>query len=90
MAELNAAEIAGLLREIGERMDLEGGNPYRARAYTRAADNLALTTIPIDQLIAEDRLKEIPGIGDALAVLITTNAINDRPIPRRTERRSPR
>jgi DNA polymerase (family X) len=71
MSKLNAAEISQLLREIGDRMALEGGNPYRARAYLRAAENLALSTIPIDRLIAEERLKEIPGVGDALAAVIT-------------------
>src|SRR5207248_6024417 len=71
MAKLSASEIASHLREIGLRMELQGGNPYRAKAYRRAADNLALTTVPIDQLIAENRLTEIPGIGDALAAVIT-------------------
>ncbi len=70
MAKLNAAQIANLLREIGDRMVFAGENPFRARAYRRAADNLALTTVPIDRLIAEDILTEIPGIGDALARLI--------------------
>ncbi|HEX5279907.1 MAG TPA: PHP domain-containing protein, partial [Micropepsaceae bacterium] len=70
MAKLNAGEIASLLREIGDRMDFAGENHFRARAYRRAADNLALTTVPVDQLIAEDRLTDIPGIGDALAGLI--------------------
>ena len=71
MPNLTAAEISRLLREIGDRMVLQGGNPYRARAYSRAADNLALSTLPVDQLIAEDCLKKIPGVGDALAVVIT-------------------
>jgi len=66
MARLNTAQISQLLREIGG-----GGNPYRARAYTRAADNLALITVPLDQLIAEDPLTEIPGVGDALVAVIT-------------------
>src|SRR5712671_538438 len=67
----NTAEISQLLREIGDHMALQGGNPYRARAYTRAADSLSLSTIPLDQLIAEDRLTEVPGVGDALAAVIT-------------------
>ena len=70
MSHLNAAEVSKLLREIGERMELEGGNPYRARAYSRAAEGLSLTILPLDQLIAEERLTEIPGIGDALAAVI--------------------
>ena len=71
MSKLSASEIARLLREIGDRMALKGGNPYRARAYNRAAENLALCTIPLDQLIKEERLTEIPGVGDALAAVIT-------------------
>jgi DNA polymerase (family 10) len=71
MPSLTAADISRLLRELGDRMALQGGNPYRSRAYSRAADNLALSIIPIDQLIAEDRLTEIPGVGDALAAVIT-------------------
>src|SRR3954469_14478573 len=71
MSKLNTGEISKLLREIAQRMELEGGNPYRARAYSRAAENLSLSTIPLDQLIAEGRLKEIPGIGDALEAAIT-------------------
>lgn len=71
MPQLTASDIAQLLREIGDRMALKGGNPYRARAYHRAADNLALSTIPLDQLIKDKRLTEIPGIGDALAGVIT-------------------
>ncbi|GEP59888.1 DNA polymerase/3'-5' exonuclease PolX [Reyranella soli] len=52
-------------------MELAGGNPYRARAYGRAAENLALSPLPLHQLVAEGRLTEIPGIGEALAGVIT-------------------
>lgn len=71
MPKLTAAEISRLLREIGDHMAMKGGNPYRSRAYSRAADNLALSTLPLGQLIKEDRLTEIPGVGDALAAVIT-------------------
>ncbi len=71
MPKLNAPEVANLLRELGQRLELEGGNPYRARAYTRAAESLALSPVPLDQLVTEGRLKEIPGIGDTLADVIS-------------------
>jgi DNA polymerase (family 10) len=70
MTKRDAAAVAKILRELAQRMELEGGNPYRARAYARAADNLTLSPLPLDQLIAEGRLKEIPGIGDALEAVI--------------------
>jgi DNA polymerase (family X) len=63
--------VAALLREYAARLELEGGNPYRARAYQRAADSLALSLVPVAQLIAEGRLKEIPGVGDGIASVIT-------------------
>jgi len=60
-----------LLREYAQRTALRGGNPYRAKAYSRAADSLATLALPLDVLIAEGRLIEIPGVGDAIADIIT-------------------
>jgi DNA polymerase (family X) len=71
MAKLDTAAVSKLLRELAQRLELAGGNPYRARAYSRAADNLALSPLPLERLVAEGRLTEIPGIGDALAGVIT-------------------
>ena len=71
MSKLDTKTVANIMRELGQRVELEGGNPYRARAYWRAADNLSLSTLSLDQLVAEGRLKEIPGVGDALAAVIT-------------------
>jgi DNA polymerase (family 10) len=66
------AEVAEMLREYGRRLSLAGGNPYRARAYVRAADSLAALGEPLEDLIAEGRLTEILGIGDAIAAIVTT------------------
>ena len=51
MAKQDAAAVAKTLRELAQRMELEGGNPYRARAYARAAENLSLSPEPLDHLI---------------------------------------
>ena len=66
-----APEVARLLLEYGRRSALAGGNPYRAKAYLRAAESLAAQTEPLERLIKEDRLREIPGVGDAIADIIT-------------------
>ncbi|TYL88899.1 DNA polymerase/3'-5' exonuclease PolX [Bradyrhizobium rifense] len=71
MASLDARTVASLLREYAQRTALRGGNPYRAKAYSRAADSLAALVDPLDVLIAEDRLMEIPGVGEAIADIIT-------------------
>jgi DNA polymerase (family X) len=70
MPKLPAPEVAVLLREFGQRTALRGGNPYRAKAYTRAAENLLALTEPLEDLISEGRLKEISGVGDAIADII--------------------
>ena len=71
MGVLDAPTVAQLLREFAGRASLRGGNPYRAKAYARAADSIGALAVPLDQIIAEDRLTEIPGIGDAIADIVT-------------------
>ncbi|MGY4600589.1 DNA polymerase (family 10) [Bradyrhizobium sp. GM22.5] len=71
MASVDARIVASLLREYAQRTALRGGNPYRAKAYSRAADSLAALAVPLHVLIAEDRLTEIPGVGEAIADMIT-------------------
>ena len=67
----DATAVAKLLYEFGQRMSLRGGNPYRARAYMRAAESLTALTMPIADIIAQGRLREIPGVGEAIAGIIT-------------------
>jgi len=71
MPDLNTSDVARLLHEFGQRTAFRGGNPYRARAYTRAAENLLAVPEPLETLITQNRLKEIPGIGDAIADIVT-------------------
>jgi DNA polymerase (family X) len=71
MSTVDTPTVVSLLREYAQRTALRGGNPYRAKAYSRAADSLATLALPLDVLIAEGRLTEIPGVGDAIADIIT-------------------
>jgi DNA polymerase (family 10) len=72
MSKANAPQVAKLLREYAQRTALRGGNPYyRAKAYSRAADSLAALAEPLDRLVQEERLTEIPGVGEAIAHIIT-------------------
>ena len=63
---LEADEVARLLEEFGRRLELEGENTYRARAYYRAAASLRTLTLPLADVIGAGRLREIPGVGPAL------------------------
>src|SRR4051812_13062910 len=71
MARLDAPEVAALLAEYGRRSALRGGNPYRAKAYLRAAENRLALAEPLDRVVSEARLQEIPGVGNAIADIIT-------------------
>ena len=71
MASLDASAVAELLRELAQRSALRGGNPYRARAYARPAERLGTLAVPLDQVIREDRLREIPGVGETIAEIVT-------------------
>jgi DNA polymerase (family X) len=71
MPRADAKTAAKLLREYAQRTALRRGNPYRSKAYSRAADSLAALAEPLDKLIMEERLTEIPGIGQAIADIVT-------------------
>ena len=53
--EVDTAAVAALLHEYGQRSALRGGNPYRAKAYLRAADSLGALTEPLGPIIAQGR-----------------------------------
>jgi len=71
VSEVDTQTVAKLLREYAQRSALRGGNPYRSKAFSRAADSLAVLAVPLDLLVAEERLTEIPGVGNAIADIIT-------------------
>src|SRR4029434_1642439 len=71
MSNRDATKIASLLDEFGRRALLYGGNPYRAKAYLRAAERVALLTEPLDAAVKHQRLQDIPGVGDVIAGVIT-------------------
>ncbi len=60
MAKLDGPQVADLLLEIGRRTSLEGGNPYKAKAYIRAAESLRPLVIPLDEVVRRSLLRAIP------------------------------
>ena len=69
---MNKDEVAEILVNIGTLLELKGENPFKTRAYHNAARTIETLGEPLDKLIAEDRLGEIKGIGEALQEKITT------------------
>ena len=68
---MDKESVAGILVDIGTLLELKGENPFKTRAYVNAARTLESLTEPLDTIVAEQRLGEIKGIGDALQQKIT-------------------
>ena len=68
---MNKDQVAEVLIEIGVLLELKGENPFKARAYATAARTLETLGEPLEKVIAENRLGEIKGIGEALQKKIT-------------------
>ena len=66
-APMKSYEIARLFERMADVLEVKGENPFRIRAYRRAAQNLETTSEDVETLGREDRLDEIPGIGADLA-----------------------
>ncbi len=64
-------DIADILNEIATLLELKGENPFKTRAYQSGARVLEALEEDLGQIIAEDRLKTLKGIGEALAQKIT-------------------
>lgn len=61
-------EIAEVLEEIGTLLELKGENPFKIRAYGSGARILeSMEQEDVDQLLSEDNLDSVKGIGVALA-----------------------
>ena len=63
MATFDAQAVAQLLREFAAALSLRGGNPYRAKAYARAADSLPRLPCRWTRLVAAERLHGDSGCG---------------------------
>ena len=68
---MNKDQVAEILEHISTLLELKGENPFKSRAYSTAARALETMTESLETLVAEKRLGEIKGLGDALQQKIT-------------------
>lgn len=71
--------MADILNEIGLLLELKGENPFKTRAYANGARVLEGLNEPLETIVAEGRLGELKGFGEALqqkvAELVTTGRL---------------
>ena len=63
---MDKRDVARTLSEIAVLLELKGENPFRIRAYENAARAIRELDEPLDRLLAEGRLRAVPGIGAAI------------------------
>ena len=61
------AEIAECFTAVADLLEIRAENPFRVRAYRRAAQTLESLSEDLADLAARDALEQIPGIGKDLA-----------------------
>jgi len=60
-------EIAEIFSQVAQLLEIKGDNPYRIRAYEKAAQTIEALGVDVEELAKKDRLTSIPGIGADLA-----------------------
>ncbi len=68
---MNNAAIAQVFQDMADLLELKGDNPFKIRAYQKAARTIETLPEELDQVMQEGRLREIPGVGEAISSKIT-------------------
>ncbi len=62
------ADIARVLTELADLLEIQGANPFRIRAYRNAIHTVSEQTVPFRRMVAEGQdLTALPGIGKEMA-----------------------
>jgi len=65
------SEISSIFTDMAEMLKLKKDNIFKIRAYEKVARAIGELTEPVEKLVAENRLKEIPGAGEAITKKLT-------------------
>ncbi len=63
-------KVAAVLNETAQLIELTGGNPFRARAFSGAARTIRDLEEPLQAYVDDEALQDIDGIGEGLAAQI--------------------
>jgi DNA polymerase (family X) len=64
-------DIAEALEEMGTLLELQGANPFKSRAFHNAARAIEGVPQDIAEIVHERKLREVKGIGESIARIIT-------------------
>ncbi len=64
-------KVAKIFQDIADLLEIKGETTFKVRAYQRAARSIEHLPVELTQLMAEKKLRTVPGIGDAISKKIT-------------------
>jgi DNA polymerase (family 10) len=67
---LTNEEIAAVFESVADLLEIKGESVYRVISYRRAAESIRAQGRRLEDLHKEGRLREIPGVGEAIAAKI--------------------
>ena len=74
------AEIAAIFRDIADMLERKKDNIFKIRAYRRVAGSIEQLPAAVAELAAANRLRKIPGVGEAvekkIAELVATGRLD--------------
>ncbi len=65
------SELAKVFQDIADFLEIKGGEPFKVRAYQRAVRSIEHLPVETEQLMKGGKLKDVPGIGEAISKKIT-------------------
>lgn len=65
------SEVAQMFQDIADLLELKGESPFKVRAYQKAVRSIEHLPVELEQLMKEGRLRQVPGIGEAIEKKIT-------------------
>ncbi len=63
-------EVAGVFRELADLLVKKHENWFKIRAYRKVADEIEKLPVDMHSMAEENRLREIPGVGEAIELKI--------------------
>lgn len=64
---MNNRDVAHVLYQIADLLELKGDDPFKPRAYRKAGEAIEMLPEEVAAMAAENRLTSVPGIGKAIA-----------------------
>ncbi len=76
---MNNSDIARVFQDIADLLELKGETPFKIRAYQKAVRSIEQLPVGLEQLRQEGKLRDVPGVGEAIekkiAELLTTGRL---------------